>query len=212
MRTQRLVGGEWVTDTDAPTFDDRSYRTFAVLAGVRNGEGFAGCDTGDAVTPIAEPRGLPPELRDEPEDFDNWLGDHSHSWLLASEVVAYDWTQAVAERGYVNGPVYADWRDWNRAENRPPKSWCGGVSGPGIKHVSAEEMERLVVQTLTAHPVDGHDIVAKTLGRTYCLIEWNPPVARSCQLFWVEFMPALIRYCNQSGGPDSVRLVFGFDS
>src|SRR5215469_11787636 len=32
----------------------RNYDLFAILAGVRNGSGFGGCDTGDPVVPIAE--------------------------------------------------------------------------------------------------------------------------------------------------------------
>lgn len=37
----------------------RHYQLFAVLAGVRNGTGFAGVVTGEAVKPISEPRGYP---------------------------------------------------------------------------------------------------------------------------------------------------------
>ena len=38
---------------------------FAILAGVRNGYGFAGCDTGDGFRPIAPPRGLPGDVSPE---------------------------------------------------------------------------------------------------------------------------------------------------
>lgn len=38
---------------------NRHYQLFAVLADVRNGTGFAGVKTGDAVEPISEPRGYP---------------------------------------------------------------------------------------------------------------------------------------------------------
>ena len=40
----------------------RHYQLFAVLAGVRNGVGFAGCVTGQAVSPIADPRGYPEDF------------------------------------------------------------------------------------------------------------------------------------------------------
>lgn len=41
---------------------NRDYQLFAVLAGVRNGVGFAGCVTGQVVTPISEPRGYPEDF------------------------------------------------------------------------------------------------------------------------------------------------------
>lgn len=82
----------WVFDdgdggmTDHP-YDGRNYRLFAALAGVRNGYG-------EAVTPISTPRGLPadvsPEVQSESHD-----DDYSHSWLLLSELLAYDWNQVV---------------------------------------------------------------------------------------------------------------------
>ena len=40
-------------------YSGRSYNLFSILADVRNGVGFAGCDTGDRLVPISDPRGLP---------------------------------------------------------------------------------------------------------------------------------------------------------
>src|ERR1700691_1564806 len=76
--------GTWVK-ADVKVPDGRNYWTFAKLANVRNGFGFAGCDTGDAVVPICEPRGLPADTSIHDEDYDEeaedgldrvWLGDH----------------------------------------------------------------------------------------------------------------------------------------
>lgn len=39
---------------------NRHYQLFAMLAGVRNGTGFAGVKTGEPVKPISEPRGVRP--------------------------------------------------------------------------------------------------------------------------------------------------------
>ena len=50
--------------TDEP-YNDRNYDLFSALAGVRNGYAFAGCDTGDAIKPIQDPRGLPDNVSDE---------------------------------------------------------------------------------------------------------------------------------------------------
>jgi hypothetical protein len=97
--------------SDLVVTQNRNYRAFAVLADVRNGYGFAGSDTGEALKPISEPRGLPadmsPELRlrlDEneneneraaPVDIDSeenafWLGDHSFSHVTLRELLDYD--------------------------------------------------------------------------------------------------------------------------
>ena len=63
-------------------WDGRHYDLFAIMANVRNGYGFAGCDTGDGFVPIAMPKGLPddvsPAIKPAPTDG----GDgHSYSWL-----------------------------------------------------------------------------------------------------------------------------------
>ena len=83
--------GEDITDrgtwqaNDMP-FATRSYGVFAFLAGVRNWS---------AVTPIKDPRGLPP-------DANNWrrrdLGDYSHSWLLIDELTAFDYESEMEDR------------------------------------------------------------------------------------------------------------------
>ena len=58
-------GYEWNAEmTDSP-YQGRSYNLFSILANVRNGEGFAGCDTGDGFVPIAMPRGLPEDVNPE---------------------------------------------------------------------------------------------------------------------------------------------------
>lgn len=57
---------------------DRSYRLFGWLAEVR-GDG----------PPIVERRGLPDDFSLEHGEDHNgeWMGNHSHSWLLASEIL-----------------------------------------------------------------------------------------------------------------------------
>lgn len=64
-------------------FDWRSYGMFAFLAGVRNY---------GAIAPIAEPRGLPDDVRDE-EPF----GDHSYSWLSVEELCAVDYDAVIED-------------------------------------------------------------------------------------------------------------------
>ena len=62
--------GQW-HDIPSNYAQDRHYQLFAVLAGVRNGTGFAGVVTGEPVKPIAEPRGYPKDFVSEcPDVFD----------------------------------------------------------------------------------------------------------------------------------------------
>ena len=81
--------GRWETiATDI--YPGCNYALFSVLAGVRGQE-----------EPIAEPRGLPPGfVVDDDNDHpvadaggfidSYWIGDHSHGWLTAAEIVEYD--------------------------------------------------------------------------------------------------------------------------
>ncbi len=70
---------------------DFGYEVFGFLAGVRDTE----------ITPIAEPRGLPEDLKPRMEgdylDGKVWLGEHSHSFLMRDELLSYDYSQPVVE-------------------------------------------------------------------------------------------------------------------
>ncbi len=50
------------------------------------------------MVPIAAPRGLPPDVCLEiQEESDSWdLDGYAHSYLLVSELVAYNWDQPAA--------------------------------------------------------------------------------------------------------------------
>lgn len=90
-----LVEGRWFT---VPTSlsRDRNYMSFAVMADVRNGHGFAGVYTHDPIVPISEPRGIPedsPLMTLMVNRFINYyidLGDHSYSWLTLKEMESFD--------------------------------------------------------------------------------------------------------------------------
>jgi len=80
------VDGKWErwARATARLDSNRNYWSFAVLADVRNGHGFAGHYTGEPVVPIASPRGIP---KDSPETHE-WLGDHSWSYVTLTELLA----------------------------------------------------------------------------------------------------------------------------
>ena len=183
-------------------YDNRNYDLFAILAGVRNGRGFAGIDTGDGFVPIAEPRGLPddmsPEMLKESEHL-----DHTPSWLLLSELLAYDWTRTTTKRGWINGPQMLDWYD----KRCGPKEYCGGISGQNIVYDTPEALAQAVKET----PDDWNErreAVKRTLTNTYAQVSWTTPYYHAASDFLSECVPRLLRL----GKPEDVRIVFWFDS
>jgi len=133
---------------------------------------------------------------------------------LLSEVLAFDWTQTTKQRGWVNGIEAEKWlrtRKWNVR----PDSYCGGVGGGMVTHISIEEMEsRIKALQATYFTKDGRDwdgfekALGSELGHTYARAEWEIDYARCCQEFWWSTIPKLLRV----GKPEDVRLVFWFDN
>lgn len=128
--------GVWeLSDVQVP--DDRNYCTFAILADVRNGVGFAGVKTGGYLPPISFPRGIPKDAssgvhaiwNDEVDDF--WLGDHSHSWLTLQELLAYPYEGDVT----VCGMVSAEQAERFRATGETPKTWCRWTNQEGYEQL-----------------------------------------------------------------------------
>jgi hypothetical protein len=181
---------------DRTPYHDRNYKVFAVLADVRNDGN---------VAPIAEARGLPDDCshaegKDEFGDKTEY-GDHSFSWLTLAELRVYDWKQTIKDEGWVDSKVFAKWDA--AGANGMPDSWCKGVGGGGVEHISNGEMRRFIK--------DGFkDVVGDLLGRRrnfYTLIQWEESLANYCKSF-LTFMESL----SGIGEPDDVRIVFGFDS
>lgn len=197
---QARKDGTW---TDIPSEYDqhRNYQLFAVLAGVRNGYGFAGTKFGDPVEPIASPRGLPedfemvdddhpiqskevlPSWRRDSKFFDPgdgfWMGDHSFSWLTGEEMLA--WTKkapVVTHTGVIDRDAY---EKWDKISS--PGDYCGWISGPGI--------------VVTESP--------EGVGCTHVLVSW--PVCLKDELAY--FFDEVRRLVELYG---EVRFVFGFDS
>ncbi len=187
----------------------RHYQLFSVLAGVRNGTGFAGIKTGDAVTPIADPRGYPEgfELSEEGSDchpiitldhmdprrrkyheegeaLEVWMGDHSHSWLTADEMLAwFESAPVVVQTGILDR---ADYEDWDRKS--PPGRYCGGIGGAGVVLIN----DNAVVREATPN-------------WTHIRCEWDAELNVELAYFFNE----VARLKAEHG---TVRFVFGFDS
>lgn len=147
--------GKW-KDVPSKFEEDRHYFLFAWLADVRNGFGFAGIPTHTAIKPICQPRGLPSDFecvdenhpvesskllgwrekyRRPHEPLEIWLGDYSHSWLTADEILTADKPTNVLRTGVI--PIAA-FRAWDGKS--APESWSGGISGPSITVSSPSEV------------------------------------------------------------------------
>lgn len=189
-----------------PIEDDRNYRVFAMLAGVRNGYGFAGVKTHEPLVPISEPRGLPVDLDltddgdsvtyyvwkdDEQVPVNEWLGDHSRSWATLKEVAEWDgWNKPLVMEGIIERAEY----DRIRREGGTPNGWSGGILGGGVKIVSSDDAAK------------GGDF-------THVNWVWQVPFVEYAKTFraWVDYMLAKYGYMLEKD-PAAVRIVFGFDS
>lgn len=225
VATEAKTNGKWVCLDRFKIEDDgwchqcftavdigRDYDVFAILAGVRNGSGFAGCDTGDAVIPISEPKGIPEDVSPEIQAWsDRWGADgHSHSWLTTSEIIAHDFTLPKIHRGWVNAVEFLRFEAFGK-----PQSYSGGVSGGSIEHVSNDAMRTLIAEAIgtdgvwfdkqkalknikTAHPVH----------HAYTQVEWSEKQSESIPSFMVHVLPELLK----RGNFDDTRIVFFFDN
>lgn len=166
--------GRWV-DIESNWEQDRNYLLFSWLADVRNGFGFAGVRTYDPINPIALPRGLPKDFEvaddmhpvtskailgrraeylESGEPLEMFMGDHSHSWLYADEILAAQRPKDIRRTGVVPRSFYDAWDG-----ETPPDSWSGGISGPNISVATAPNVppEATHVQIEWTESEDGLD-------------------------------------------------------
>lgn len=196
-------------------YDERNYDCFAILANVCNGHGFAGIPTGGGFVPSSAPRGMPKDVstavarlhpdhpKHEAEASDDiWLGDHSHSWLLLSELLDYDWTQVTTKTGCITLAAFAERIEAKTTE--PPEEYCGSIMGKGIVTLSrAQALEQLHGGGVAV--ADGHQV--------YVFEEWTITYAKAAGAFYSRTLPALKALAECEGiSHKNVRIVFGFDS
>ena len=118
----------------------RNYDNFSLLAGVRNGYGFAGVKIGEPVIPIAEGRGFPKDMGgifDDTTYYDeyeisllyrgyiygkfgitavnDYLGDHSFTWMTLQDIIDYPYWNT--KRTHF-GCIYKDWCDFEEEKER----------------------------------------------------------------------------------------------
>lgn len=198
------AGFNWV-DVPSDYDQNRHYQLFAVLAGVRNGTGFAGARTGGHVTPIALPRGLPADFVVENEshtipsfehfspmqqqyrkegDLNVWMGDHSHSWLSGGEILAWAANApVVVKTGVLDRTTY---EKWDRVSC--PENYSGGVMGRDVVVINDNDIEK-----------------ASTPSWTHIQCDWDSSLREELSYFFDEVR----RLVDLHG---DIRFVFGFDS
>jgi len=190
-------------------YSGRNYELFAILADVRN--------RFDLV-PIGPLRGLPPDACPQVrEACEGWDGDgHSHSWFTLAELLAYDWAQAATLSGWVGAVGYAQWDRRRRSNGLGPESYCQGVGGGNVRHITEDEMRQQLEVTKAPYldgdyvePWDDYIAAVKAeLPSHYCQVEWQLAYYQCVPAFWASCMPRLAA----AGNPDDVRLVFWFDN
>ena len=182
---------------------DRNYTLFAILAGVRNGYGFAGCYRHEPLQPIAEGRGIPEFISvveerteelynkyygrwDDEEEFGCWLGDHSYTHMTVNEILEWKgWNNHLSQGGVVSVEHYEE----TVAKGKEPESWCGGISGGGVVTVAEDEYKS----------------GAKA---THVKCFWKSEQSLGERYDW--FLEGIERIKNEYG--EDVYLVIGFDN
>ena len=165
---------------------ERHYNLFAVLADVRNGFGFAGILTGEAVKPISSPRGLPEDF--EVDDYytdavnKHWMGDHSFSWLSGEEMLAYS-LPSVIKTGIISRSAYDAWD-----KKKSPATWSADITGRHVITINDSLIEKQLFPNWT-----------------HIRVEWDGELKKELKYFFDE-VARLVRLHKK------IRLVFGFDS
>ncbi len=204
-----FIGGDF--------YSGRNYNLFAILANVRNGSGFARCDTGDPLNYIDEPRGLPANVSgDIREESDHWSCDgHSHSYFSLVELLNFDWTQISTQRGYVDAHNYHLFKEGGV---NYLKGWSGDVGGNNTEKIDNEAMQLLCQDILKETGKTFLMADADKIGEheksdsKYTQIEWKTPYYKECNDFLSRTFPKLMRLAGNVSNFDNVRIVFWFDN
>lgn len=91
-------------DENTTTYEPFNWRHYGMYGFIANVHNYS------FVPVLAGARGYPPDLS-ECDDYinDHWLGEHSHSWLLVSELAEFDYNQTFENRRTMrNGDGRAD--------------------------------------------------------------------------------------------------------
>ena len=156
--------GQWVTVAIGIAGDQRNYNTFAMLANVRNGRGFAGCWTSTGFPVIHEPRGLPEDLA-AVDDFDDEDDNPDPSLCVdkAQLVAAWDWSGFETS---INNPEARRVRWLTDSSSRMDlgdhsRSWCTLAELRAFIENVAKKTETFIVGVVTREQYEEHQRTGK---------------------------------------------------
>ncbi|MBV1831591.1 hypothetical protein HNW77_12870 [Komagataeibacter sp. AV436] len=162
--------------------------------------------------PVSPARGIPDDATPQYRQFAAEWGEdgHSHSYLTLRELLDYDWTHRVRLEGWLNLGEWVTWTGNNRA--KAPDTYCAGIIGRSIRHVSTGTMEKLLERY---HALSAGQERASFLAEnadTYAQATWQIPAYAAIDYFWAETVPVLLHIARGTSGLDRVRIVFFFNN
>jgi hypothetical protein len=115
------------------------------------------------------------------------MGDHSHSWLTADEMLA--WFENAPETTHEGVLSRRQYEEWDKVSS--PEEYCGNIWGTGVV---------LANFGVLCSPQDWWD-----QPWTHVRVSWRAPLHKELAYFFDE-----VRRLQKEHG--EVRFVFGFDS
>lgn len=205
---EKKINNKWET-VGIEIYQGRNYDLFSILAGVRNGYGFAGTPTGSGFEPIDVPRGTPSDVSDDVKgELINWEGDgHSYSYFTLKEIKEASWDKTSIHFGIFSAKQY-----YLYLKNKAPVEWSSGVFGQGINYISNEQMEdylknkapliiKLFKNNLELRYNFNRNLITK--------VEWKETYREAAGNEWWNIIENLEKIDNNL---ENIRLVFWFDN
>ena len=178
----------------------RQYLLFAVLAGVRNGFGFGGTYRHEPLVPIAEGRGIPPDVIDNDDGWE--FGDHSRTWVLGSEIIEWSKTdRMLIHCGVITREAFQSW------DGKEPDRYSGGMWGGDTRTIDDPISAKNVGCVLEEVPTEtGLAVVEQeTVPWTHIRVWWVKPINESIS----SFLDIIRKLMEEHG---EIRMIMGFDS
>jgi len=197
------------TDTPEST---RLYDWFAILANIRNNEGF---------NVISEPRGIPKDISKECKVWLDKKSDflHSHSYLRLKDFDEFNWNNLTMKFGLISLNAY----DVIRKTKNPPTSWSTYVSGDNVitvgpalakKILKNPEIKLKVIDTgflFEEKIVTIDDNVGEPANKFNIFVNHEWPV-RYIEWFDTKIKNIIEPMRKLKEEYDDVRIVFAFDN
>lgn len=188
--------GQWKSES---CYIGRDYALFGLLAGVR----------GVSIKPIAEERGLPPDVTKRVQQQSNaWDGDgHSHSYVTLEELLELDWgTKKVKADVY-----FSEYLLHHTDPRYYPLEQCGsdrmGLTPTAV--ISRKEADKIISEYKGPMKDIFKDLREKFKdGTSVKDVEWSESIKDKLNTGFMEIIATMVKFAKY--GP--VRLVFWFDN